>query len=29
MFHQAAGMRIEDKPVMANYGDQDTDDFLK
>ncbi len=29
MFHQAAGMSIEDKPVMVNYGGQDSDEMLK
>jgi formate dehydrogenase subunit beta len=29
MFHQAAGMKVEDKPVMVNYGNQDSDEMLK
>ena len=29
LFQQAAGMSIEDKPVLANYGAQDTDEMLK
>jgi len=29
MFKQAAGMKIDDKPVMVNYGNQDSDEMLK
>lgn len=29
MFEQAAGMKIDDKPVMVNYGNQDSDEMLK
>ncbi|MBI4633542.1 MAG: 4Fe-4S dicluster domain-containing protein [Deltaproteobacteria bacterium] len=29
MFGQAAGMKIDDKPVMVNYGNQDSDEMLK
>ena len=28
MFKQAAGMKPEDKPVMVNYGNQDSDEML-
>ena len=29
MFKQAAGMKIDDKPVMVNYNNQDSDEMLK
>lgn len=29
MFKQAAGMKTDDKPVMVNYNNQDSDDMLK
>jgi ferredoxin len=29
LFGQAAGMKVEDKPVMVNYGNQDSDEMLK
>jgi formate dehydrogenase (coenzyme F420) beta subunit len=29
LFHQAAGMNVTDKPVMVNYGNQDSDEMLK
>jgi formate dehydrogenase subunit beta len=29
MFKQSAGMKIEDKPIMVNYGNQDSDEMLK
>ncbi|MDA8125578.1 MAG: 4Fe-4S binding protein [Deltaproteobacteria bacterium] len=29
LFQQAAGMKTDDKPVMVNYGNQDSDEMLK
>jgi hypothetical protein len=29
LFGQAAGMKPEDKPVMTNYNNQDSDEMLK
>ncbi len=29
MFNQAAGMKMDDKPVMVNYGNQDSDEMMK
>jgi formate dehydrogenase subunit beta len=29
MFKQSAGMKIDDKPIMVNYGNQDSDEMLK
>jgi formate dehydrogenase subunit beta len=29
MFKQSAGMKVDDKPIMVNYGNQDSDEMLK